>query len=137
MRWEDTRELPWGTILLFGGGFALAEAFFVSGLAEWFGAQLRGLLRTLPTRIRSEEADILDDTRHLAVAFRTGSAEIENVRYDKMDTTERVDTRVLQELYSFDPAGLPVYVGQQMDVYNNAPSVAGMSATTRSEARVR
>jgi multidrug resistance efflux pump len=53
------------------------------------------------------------------------------------DTTERVDTRVLQVLYSFDPEGLPVYVGQQMDVYINAPSVAGMSATTRSVARVR
>ncbi len=33
------------------------------------------------------------------------------------DSTERVDTRVLQVLYNFDPTGLPVYVGQQMDVY--------------------
>jgi sodium-dependent dicarboxylate transporter 2/3/5 len=43
MRWEDTRELPWGTVLLFGGGFALAEAFAVSGLGSWFGGQLAGL----------------------------------------------------------------------------------------------
>lgn len=33
------------------------------------------------------------------------------------DSTERVDTRVLQVLYSFDPSALQVYVGQQMDVF--------------------
>lgn len=33
------------------------------------------------------------------------------------DSTERVDTRVLQALYSFDPATMPAYVGQQMDVF--------------------
>lgn len=43
MRWEDTRHLPWGTVILFGGGFALAEAFAASGLGDWFGMQLTGL----------------------------------------------------------------------------------------------
>jgi HlyD family secretion protein len=33
------------------------------------------------------------------------------------DSTERVDTRVLQALYSFNHDHLPVYVGQQMDVF--------------------
>jgi len=33
------------------------------------------------------------------------------------DSTERVDTRVLQVLYSFERKDLPIYVGQQMDVY--------------------
>lgn len=33
------------------------------------------------------------------------------------DSTEQVDTRVLQALYSFDREQLPVYVGQQMDVF--------------------
>lgn len=37
------------------------------------------------------------------------------------DSTERVDTRVLQVIYSFDPANLPVYVGQLVDVYIEAP----------------
>jgi HlyD family secretion protein len=37
------------------------------------------------------------------------------------DATERVDTRVLQILYSFDRGDLPVYVGQQMDVFIEAP----------------
>lgn len=31
--------------------------------------------------------------------------------------TERVDTRVLQVIYSIDTAGKPLYVGQQMDVF--------------------
>jgi RND family efflux transporter MFP subunit len=38
------------------------------------------------------------------------------------DTTERVDTRVLQVIYAFDRTALPVYVGQQMDVYIEAPN---------------
>jgi hypothetical protein len=31
-----------------------------------------------------------------------------------------VDTRVLQVLYSFDPAALPVRTGMQMDVFIDA-----------------
>ena len=42
------------------------------------------------------------------------------------DSTERVDSRVLQVVYSFDPAKVPVYVGQWMDVYIETPA---MSAT--------
>lgn len=37
-------------------------------------------------------------------------------------SSERVDTRVLQVIYSFDGDALPVYVGQQMDVFVEAPS---------------
>jgi len=37
------------------------------------------------------------------------------------ESTERVDTRVLQVLFRFDPVALPVYVGQQMDVFIEAP----------------
>lgn len=33
------------------------------------------------------------------------------------ESSERVDTRVLQVLYRFDPKQLPVYVGQQMDIF--------------------
>ncbi|MBI1853254.1 MAG: HlyD family efflux transporter periplasmic adaptor subunit [Planctomycetes bacterium] len=36
------------------------------------------------------------------------------------DSTERVDTRVLQVIYSFDPNSIPIYVGQQMDVFIDA-----------------
>jgi HlyD family secretion protein len=38
-------------------------------------------------------------------------------------TQERVDTRVLQILYSFDPARFPARVGQQVDVFIAAPPI--------------
>jgi RND family efflux transporter MFP subunit len=37
------------------------------------------------------------------------------------DSTERADTRVLQVVYSFARSDLPIYVGQQMDVFIDAP----------------
>lgn len=40
------------------------------------------------------------------------------------DTSERVDTRVLQVIYAFDPAALSAYVGQQMDVFIEGPEEA-------------
>jgi multidrug efflux pump subunit AcrA (membrane-fusion protein) len=39
------------------------------------------------------------------------------------DSTERVDTRVLQVIYRFPRGKIPVYVGQQMDVFIEAPPV--------------
>lgn len=38
---------------------------------------------------------------------------------------ERVDTRVVEAIYAFDPAALPAYVGQQMDVFVAARPVIG------------
>ena len=43
-------QIPWGIILLFGGGFALATAFSSSGLSEYIGNNLRGLAN-VPTFI--------------------------------------------------------------------------------------
>jgi sodium-dependent dicarboxylate transporter 2/3/5 len=37
------QNLPWGIILLFGGGFALAKGFQVTGLAEFLGSQLQSV----------------------------------------------------------------------------------------------
>ncbi|RIJ47836.1 DASS family sodium-coupled anion symporter [Maribellus luteus] len=48
MDWETTRKMPWGIILLFGGGFALAEGFVESGLSVWFGQQMAGLADVQP-----------------------------------------------------------------------------------------
>ncbi|WP_242094010.1 SLC13 family permease [Aestuariivivens sediminicola] len=42
--WKDTRDLPWGIILLFGGGMALAKGFETSGLALWIGSQMTSLI---------------------------------------------------------------------------------------------
>jgi sodium-dependent dicarboxylate transporter 2/3/5 len=36
-------KLPWGIVLLFGGGFALAQGFQTSGLSNWIGAHFAGL----------------------------------------------------------------------------------------------
>lgn len=42
--WEDAVRLPWGILLLFGGGMALALGFETSGLAPWIGDQLTSLV---------------------------------------------------------------------------------------------
>lgn len=36
--WKTAETVPWGVLLLFGGGFCLAEAFSRSGLADWIGS---------------------------------------------------------------------------------------------------
>ena len=41
--WQDMRDLPWGILLLFGGGLSLAAAFDDSELTPWFGEVLGGL----------------------------------------------------------------------------------------------
>ena len=40
INWQTAETIPWGILLLFGGGLALAEGFKVSGLAKWIGSQL-------------------------------------------------------------------------------------------------
>jgi HlyD family secretion protein len=44
------------------------------------------------------------------------------------DSTERVDTRVLQVIYRIDNDALPLFVGQQMDVFIQAPAVQTVAA---------
>ncbi len=41
--WETALRVPWGVVLLFGGGFSLARAFGTSGLSAWIGQALHGL----------------------------------------------------------------------------------------------
>ena len=74
-------------------------------------------------------------TKAPAVAFVRGNPDLHApLRFERIDpyvvpktsltgsSTERTDTRVLQVIYSFDPATLPgTYVGQQMDVFIQAP----------------
>jgi sodium-dependent dicarboxylate transporter 2/3/5 len=43
LTWEYAERLPWGVLLLFGGGLSLASAVASSGLAEWIGGELSGL----------------------------------------------------------------------------------------------
>ncbi len=47
--WQDAeRGLPWGVLLLFGGGLSLAASVASSALDQWFGRQVIGL-GVLPT----------------------------------------------------------------------------------------
>ncbi len=39
--WDDVTKLPFDIVLLFGGGFALAKGFELSGLSTWLGSQLQ------------------------------------------------------------------------------------------------
>jgi HlyD family secretion protein len=96
-----------------------------------------GDLDRLHIRVDIDENDawrFKPETR--AVAFLRGNrdlkAELVFVRTEPYVTpktsltgssTERVDTRVLQVIYSFDRNALPAYVGQQMDVFIEAPEV--------------
>ena len=72
-----------------------------------------------------------------AVAFVRGnkdiSTDLEFVRFEPYvvpkrsltgESTELVDTRVLQVLYRFTRGSLPIYVGQQMDIYIESEPLA-------------
>ncbi|MEL6390972.1 MAG: SLC13 family permease [Bacteroidota bacterium] len=47
LEWQEAVRMPWGVLLLFGGGMALAAGFTESGLADWIGGQF-SLLEGLP-----------------------------------------------------------------------------------------
>ena len=47
LTWKEARNIPWGILILFGGGIALAAGFTSSGLSEWLGQNLESL-RGLP-----------------------------------------------------------------------------------------
>lgn len=48
MDWQTASRLPWGVLLLFGGGFALAEAFRATRLDAWCGERLAVVMQQLP-----------------------------------------------------------------------------------------
>ena len=43
LRWEHAERLPWGVLVLFGGGLSLAASVQETGLAEWIGGALGGI----------------------------------------------------------------------------------------------
>lgn len=93
-----------------------------------------GNLEQVHVRVDIDENDAWRfDKNSKAVAFLRGNRDFKvdlNLAYVEPyvvpkksltgDSNERVDTRVLQALYSFDRKQLPIYVGQQMDVFIEA-----------------
>ena len=54
------------------------------------------------------------------------------------DSTERVDTRVMQVIYSFRRADFPVYPGQLMDVYiEHSPAHARQAGAALEKGRAK
>ncbi|QAR33983.1 DASS family sodium-coupled anion symporter [Geovibrio thiophilus] len=47
MDWHWATKMPWGVLILFGGGLALSDGFKVTKLADWIGMQV-GLLEHAP-----------------------------------------------------------------------------------------
>ena len=98
----------------------------------------RRLLVGFPTRIRSEEADVVDDTRHLAVAYRTGVDDIENVRFGDLDPlraradTARIDWVAMRNKY-FVVAVAPV----APDTVFREVAMLGVTRTTRDATAAR
>lgn len=80
-----------------------------------------------------------------AIAFVRGNPELNTpLRFDHFEpyvipkmsltgqSTERTDTRVLQVIYSFDRAALPLFVGQLVDVFIEAPPIGAQNPGTLS-----
>ena len=43
LTWESSLKIPWGVMILFGGGIAIAKAFTESGLSDALGQSLTGI----------------------------------------------------------------------------------------------
>jgi sodium-dependent dicarboxylate transporter 2/3/5 len=48
INWEEANRAPWGVIMMFGGGLALAAGIGESGLAQWMGVALQPLRTVNP-----------------------------------------------------------------------------------------
>lgn len=48
LSWDDCKKIPWGVLILFGGGIAIARAFTASGLDQVIASSLTGL-SSIPT----------------------------------------------------------------------------------------
>ncbi len=50
MNWEWASKMPWGVLILFGGGLSMAAGFKATKLANWIGSQV-GLLEAAPVLV--------------------------------------------------------------------------------------
>jgi multidrug resistance efflux pump len=121
----------------------IREGEFASAGALSTPLLLLGDVTTLHVRVDVDESEAWRVERGAkATAFARGnkdiSAPLSFVRFEPFvipkrnltgSSTERVDTRVLQVVFSFAPKDLPVFVGQQMDVYIESASSGSSSGS--------
>lgn len=98
---------------------------------------LMGVVEPLHLRVDIDEHDSWRVTEGAkAFAYARGNKDITTplsfVRFEPYivpkrsltgESTERVDTRVLQVIYKFERGSLPIFVGQQMDIYIEAAPI--------------
>ena len=48
LNWDEANRAPWGVIMMFGGGLALAAGIGASGLSDWLGTALQPLRAVHP-----------------------------------------------------------------------------------------
>lgn len=96
---------------------------------------------TLHVRVNIDENDAWRVQRGAsAIAFVRGNPGLNTaLKFDRFEpyvipkmsltgqSVERTDTRVLQVIYAFDRAALPLYVGQLVDVFIEAPPIGAQS----------
>ena len=58
LEWADAKEIPWGVLILFGGGLALAKGIQESGLGAWMADQL-SILEGFPHAVLVLAATVL------------------------------------------------------------------------------
>ena len=51
LNWTATRDVPWGVLILFGGGLTLSAQFTATGLSVWIGESVSGLAGLPPILI--------------------------------------------------------------------------------------
>jgi len=61
--WESARDIPWGVLILFGGGLSLASAFQSTGLSSWVAG--------LVTRLEGSPTWIIVGTAAALIVFLT------------------------------------------------------------------
>jgi sodium-dependent dicarboxylate transporter 2/3/5 len=59
--WKDTLRVDWGTLILFGGGIALSDAMFKTGLAGWIATSLVGAVGSPSTVVLAVVIVLLAD----------------------------------------------------------------------------
>lgn len=107
--WPAAAKIPWGVLLLFGGGIAIAEAFQSSGLSQVMGTRLAGL-RDWPVVV-SIGAICLGATFFSEIASNTAAA---NVLLPVLGATAK--SAGIHPALLMIPAGLAVSCGFMLPV---------------------